>query len=101
MRDAEGGCGAGLLQSLASFLQELLVAEAGDETAFLLQSPAGSDGRNDGPAQFREALTRECGNTQRASRVHLGWQVALISCDDAFPLLLGFFDQLPVRCIQR
>src|SRR5258706_13738309 len=78
MRDAERGCGAGLLQSLAGFLQELFMAETRDETAFLFQPPAGSNGFNDGPAQFREALTSERGNTQRAGCVRLRWQIALV-----------------------
>ena len=39
MRDAERRGGGGLIERLARFLQKLLVAQTGDKSAFLLQTP--------------------------------------------------------------
>src|ERR1019366_227605 len=96
MRDAQR-CGAvSLLESFAGFLQQLLVAKAGDESAPLLQAPTRSDGIDDGAPQFSEPLAGERGNAQCTGHLLSRRQVALVSSDKALPLLLRLFDQLHV-----
>jgi hypothetical protein len=63
MRDAERRGGDGLIERLARFLQQLLVAQTGDESAFLLQTPPRGERVDDGAAQLGDSF---CG--QRRNR---------------------------------
>ena len=78
---------------MGSFMQELLVAQAGDETAFLLQAAAWCDRVDNGAAQFGEPFTRERGNAERTGNIRACWQIALVSGNQVLALLLRFFDQ--------
>src|SRR5258708_10124609 len=94
-----------LFQRFTRFAQELLMPQAGDESAFLLQASAGSDRIDQLPPQFGQSLARESGDGEDRARSFREFgaprQIGFIAGHDALALAAGFFDYLEFLAFNR